>query len=73
MQTKSVTQYRLAPCVMPRLISHIKKCKLLNAYRDGNTIILFFFGYIPDKINYLREGCIKFIYITKEFMHYTYL
>ena len=24
MQTKSVTQYRLAPCVMPRLISRIK-------------------------------------------------
>ena len=29
-------------------------------------IIVFFFAYIPDKINYLRVGRIKFIYMTIE-------
>ena len=33
----------------------------------------FFFAYIPDKINYLRFGRIKFIDITMEVMHYTCL
>ena len=33
----------------------------------------FFFVYILDKINYLRFGWIKFIYITIEVMHYTCL
>ena len=32
-----------------------------------------FLAYIPDKINYLRVGRIKFIYITTEVMHYTCL
>ena len=35
-------------------------------FRDGNKIKLFFFAYIPDKINYLRFGRIKCIYITIE-------
>ena len=35
--------------------------------------MLFFFAYIPDKINYLRVGRIKFIYITIEVMHCTCL
>ena len=39
---------------------------LLNVYRDCNKIIVFFFAYIPDKINSLRAGRIKFIYITIE-------
>ena len=29
-------------------------------------IIVFFFAYIPDKINYQRVGRIKFIYMTIE-------
>ena len=33
----------------------------------------FFCAYIPDKINYLRVGRIKFIYITIEVMIYTCL
>ena len=44
---------------------HRKKCKLLNVKRDGT--ILFFFAYIPDRINYLRVGN------TIDFMHYTCL
>ena len=35
--------------------------------------MLFFFAYITDKINYLRVGRIKFIYITMEVMHSTCL
>ena len=34
-------------------------------------MILFFFANIPDKINYLRVGRIKFIYIKIEVVHYT--
>ena len=37
-QAKSVTLYRLAHCIIPRLISHRKKYKLLNVQRDGSKL-----------------------------------
>ena len=67
MQTKSVTKYRILGEFPIK-----RRYKLLNVQRDGNKILLVFFAYILDKINYLRDGRIK-LYITKEVMHYLWL
>ena len=40
-------------------------------FREMVIKLYYYFAYIPDKINYLRVGWIKFIYSTIEFMHYT--
>ena len=37
---------------------------LLNVLRDCNKSIVIFFAYIPDRINHLSVGRIKFICIT---------
>ena len=64
----------LAHCIIPRLIFHRKNTNY-KMFREMviKLYILFFFDYIPDKINYLRVGWINFIYITIEVMHYTCL
>ena len=68
--SKSVTWHRLAPCIIPRLISH-RKIQVTKCL--GRWYYTIFFAYIPNRINYLRVGRIKFIYITIYVMHYTCL
>ena len=52
-----IERYRLVPCIYI-LIYDKKTANYLRFYADGS--IRFNFAYIPDRINHLRVGKLKF-------------